>query len=82
MGRFDTINISVDVDEVIDQLSDDQLIAELESRGNNRKKSFEQAFIAYFGSDLNTHMKALVIRQHLHKFSWLEICEIFENKKY
>ncbi len=85
MGRWSTITVNtdveIDIDDFISDIETEDLEAELKKRNKlpldeselvNRRSNVESIEYA---------MKLKIIKENIHKFTWLECCEIFENKK-
>lgn len=73
-------DIDVDIDEIMDDIPTDDLIEELKKRKCHDPQNMESCM---FGNiSLSAEMKMQVINENIHKFSYEEICQIFESKKF
>lgn len=86
MGRSGYITVTVtvsedvdlNIDDIMDDIPTDELVDELKKR-----KCFNIHNLENDGSpSLDMQMKMDVINENIHKFSYEEICRIFESKKF
>lgn len=86
MGKWSTITVSTDVDIDVSDIIGDIETEDLQEELNKRNKTIPYDSESVKNTRTNPEsieyaMKLKIIKENIHKFTWLEICEIFENKK-